>query len=64
MEGLFQQPVRDHDEAAAQYGELKHALARAMTADDADARERYAAAKGSFIERIVALARLQGYPRL
>jgi GrpB-like predicted nucleotidyltransferase (UPF0157 family) len=60
----FRDYLRDHAAAAREYEHLKRDLARRLAATDRDAREAYARAKTDFIERVIAVARSSGYPRM
>jgi GrpB-like predicted nucleotidyltransferase (UPF0157 family) len=60
----FRDYLRAHPEAAAEYTQLKRALAPQFSAVSFGARQAYADAKTEFIERIIAAAFKQGYPRL
>jgi GrpB-like predicted nucleotidyltransferase (UPF0157 family) len=55
--------LRDHAGVAQEYEQLKHRLARELTATTDESREAYARAKTEFIERVVASALKSGYPR-
>ena len=59
----FRDYLRDHADAAREYGQLKQDLAVKLAPIDRDSREAYARAKTDFIERIVTLALGSGYPR-
>lgn len=59
----FRDYLRDHGEVAREYAALKRRLATAADADDAAAREAYANAKSTFVERVVRMAQTAGYPR-
>jgi len=59
----FREYLRDHAEVAEEYANLKLALAPQFSASELDSRQAYADAKGEFIERVIRLARAQGYPR-
>jgi len=58
----FRDYLRDHPDAARQYEDLKRRVAAEVLADNPPSRERYAAAKTDFVERVVALAVAGGYP--
>lgn len=58
----FRDYLRDHSEVAREYEALKRAVAARTLATDPESRERYAAAKTDFIERVVSLACGSGYP--
>ena len=59
----FRDYLRDHADVAREYEDLKRTVAVQMVATDPESREQYARAKTDFIERIVALALGNGYPR-
>jgi GrpB-like predicted nucleotidyltransferase (UPF0157 family) len=59
----FRDYLRDHDDVASQYLELKRALAALHIGATHDARERYALAKGPFVESVLERAYAAGYPR-
>jgi GrpB-like predicted nucleotidyltransferase (UPF0157 family) len=59
----FRDYLREHPDAAQEYAELKQWLAAQFSADSFGSRQAYADAKTEFIERIVAAAFRQGYPR-
>jgi len=59
----FRDYLRDHQEAARDYEQLKRNLARELAPQDVASREAYARAKTDFIERIIAIASVNGYPR-
>jgi GrpB-like predicted nucleotidyltransferase (UPF0157 family) len=59
----FRDYLRDHEEAAREYGQLKRDLARQFAATNREGREAYARAKTDFVERVVAVALRAGYPR-
>jgi len=59
----FRDYLRDHADVARGYDDLKRTVAAQMVATDPESRERYARAKTNFIERVVALAVGNGYPR-
>ena len=59
----FRDYLREHSDVAGQYLALKMKLAASTDADDAAGREAYANAKSEFIDGVVKLALLQGYPR-
>jgi GrpB-like predicted nucleotidyltransferase (UPF0157 family) len=59
----FRDFLREHDDAAQEYAELKRQLALRSTGADRESREAYTRAKADLIERIVALALSLGYPR-
>jgi GrpB-like predicted nucleotidyltransferase (UPF0157 family) len=59
----FRDYLRDHSAAAGEYEHLKQELARRLAATTPESREAYARAKTDFIERIVAMALSNGYPR-
>ncbi len=59
----FRDYLRDHPAAAREYEHLKKELAAQFAATGQASREAYASAKTEFIERIVAIALDDGYPR-
>ena len=59
----FRDYLRDHPAAAGEYERLKQDLTKQFAASTRDSREEYARAKTLFIERIVAMALSNGYPR-
>jgi GrpB-like predicted nucleotidyltransferase (UPF0157 family) len=59
----FRDYLRDHADVAGDYERLKTELARRLTPVDRESREAYARAKSSFVERVVAVALRNGYPR-
>src|SRR5713101_632514 len=59
----FRDYLRDHAAAAGEYEHLKQDLATKLAATTRESREVYARAKTDFIERIVAMALSNGYPR-
>lgn len=59
----FRDFLREHRDVAHEYAALKHTLAASSDAGSADSREAYADAKREFIERIVEVALMAGYPR-
>jgi GrpB-like predicted nucleotidyltransferase (UPF0157 family) len=59
----FRDYLREHPAAAQKYEALKRELAAKVAATNCESREAYARAKTDFIERIVALALTEGYPR-
>jgi GrpB-like predicted nucleotidyltransferase (UPF0157 family) len=59
----FRDYLREHPAVVAAYARLKHDLAPHFSASDPAARQAYADAKGEFIERIIAAALAEGYPR-
>jgi GrpB-like predicted nucleotidyltransferase (UPF0157 family) len=59
----FRDYLRDHPTAAREYEHLKRELARQLAPTTSESREAYARAKTDFIERIVAMALRDGYPR-
>ncbi len=58
----FRDYLRDHTEVAEEYANLKLALAPQFSASEFDSHQAYADAKGELIERVIRLARAQGYP--
>src|SRR5262245_16428240 len=59
----FRDYLREHGDAAREYGQLKQDLARQLAPIDHESREAYARAKTDFIERITGMAFATGYPR-
>jgi len=59
----FRDYLRDHATAAGEYEHLKQDLARQLAATTGESREAYARKKTDFIERIVAMALRERYPR-
>jgi GrpB-like predicted nucleotidyltransferase (UPF0157 family) len=59
----FRDYLRDHAEAAREYERLKHGLAAELGASSPESREAYARGKTTFIEKVVAVALNDGYPR-
>jgi GrpB-like predicted nucleotidyltransferase (UPF0157 family) len=59
----FRDYLRDHGEAAREYERLKRDLVRQIAPIDSESREAYARAKTDFVERIIAIALSDGYPR-
>ena len=59
----FRDYLRGHDETAREYERLKRNLIGEIGPTDRESREAYARAKSAFVERIVALALGEGYPR-
>ena len=59
----FRDYLREHPGAARQYAQLKQQLAGQFSAESFAARQAYADAKTEFIERAIAAALQQGYPR-
>ena len=59
----FRDYLREYPEAARVYETLKRELAAKIAPTDSESREAYALAKTDFIERIVAEALREGYPR-
>lgn len=59
----FRDYLREHRDEAREYQRLKEALARRFSAGTTADREAYAQGKSGFVERIVALALRDGYPR-
>jgi len=59
----FRDYLRDQAGARREYEALKRKLAGEFTGDSAESREGYAIAKSDFVERIVAAAFADGYPR-
>ena len=55
--------LREHSKVARDYADLKRCVAPRYDASDPSAREAYAEAKTAFVERIVAAALADGYPR-
>jgi len=59
----FRDYLRDHRDVARQYEDLKRVTAAQIVSIDAEAQDRYAAAKTEFVERVVGIALSRGYPR-
>ena len=59
----FRDYLRGHDDVAREYERLKRELARSLKGTDPRSRESYAQAKTEFVERVVAQAVGEGYPR-
>ncbi|HTO06304.1 MAG TPA: GrpB family protein [Myxococcota bacterium] len=59
----FRDYLREHDEAAREYAELKRGLAGRFGAGGSDSREAYANAKTDFVVRISERALAMGLPR-
>ena len=59
----FRDYLREHAEVAREYERLKLSLADELGASSPESREAYARGKTTFIERIVAVALNDGYPR-
>ena len=59
----FRDYLRDHADVVGEYEELKRTMAAHILTADPVSQERYAAGKTAFIERVVALAINEGYPR-
>jgi GrpB-like predicted nucleotidyltransferase (UPF0157 family) len=59
----FRDYLRDHAETCREYERLKELIAAEVVGHDADSREEYARRKTDFIERVVALALRDGYPK-
>ncbi|HJZ82736.1 MAG TPA: GrpB family protein [Pyrinomonadaceae bacterium] len=59
----FRDYLRDHAEAARQYAQLKRNLATRLAPRDHESREAYAREKRDFIERTIATALSNGYPK-
>jgi GrpB-like predicted nucleotidyltransferase (UPF0157 family) len=59
----FRDYLREHPETAREYEALKRDLAAKFATTNDESREAYARAKTDFIERIVAVALSEGYPR-
>jgi GrpB-like predicted nucleotidyltransferase (UPF0157 family) len=59
----FRDYLRAYPSLADAYARLKRDLAPQFSADDPGARQAYADAKGAFIERVIAAALADGYPR-
>lgn len=59
----FRDYLRDHGDAAREYEQLKHRLARQLAPKDEASREAYARAKTAFVEAITTVALASGYPR-
>ena len=59
----FRDYIRDHGAVAREYESLKQGLAPQFSAATFDSRQAYAEAKGELIERVIAQALEEGYPR-
>jgi GrpB-like predicted nucleotidyltransferase (UPF0157 family) len=59
----FRDYLRDHGETAGEYERLKRELAAQFLSDAPGAREAYARAKTTFVERVVGEALTAGYPQ-
>jgi GrpB-like predicted nucleotidyltransferase (UPF0157 family) len=59
----FRDYLRDHADVVGEYEALKRTVAAGILTADPVSQERYASGKTAFIERIVALAVTEGYPR-
>ena len=59
----FRDYLRDHAEAAREYERLKHSLTQTLGPSSPQSREAYTRGKTTFIEKIIALALNDGYPR-
>jgi GrpB-like predicted nucleotidyltransferase (UPF0157 family) len=59
----FRDYLRDHADVVREYEDLKRTVAAHILTADRVSQERYAAGKTAFIERVVALAIKEGYPR-
>jgi GrpB-like predicted nucleotidyltransferase (UPF0157 family) len=59
----FRDYLRDHAQTAREYERLKQVIAAQVVGRDSDSREEYARRKTDFIEKIVALALRNGYPK-
>ena len=59
----FRDYLRDHVEAAREYERLKLSLTEELGTNSPESREAYARSKTTFIEKIVADALKDGYPR-
>ena len=59
----FRDYLRDHVDTAKQYASLKRDLADSIGLMSREARLRYTAAKGPFIESVIECAIAAGYPR-
>ena len=59
----FRDYLREHGRSAREYEQLKREIAGQLRATSAESREVYARRKSEFIERIVAIALDNGYPR-
>lgn len=60
----FRDYLREHPDVARDYAQLKLNLAGRFSAATFGSRQAYADAKTEFIERVIAAALKQGYPRL
>src|SRR5262245_79015 len=56
----FRDYLRQHDDAAREYEQLKRQLMAEINPRDAAAREAYAEGKAAFVERILSLAMAEG----
>jgi GrpB-like predicted nucleotidyltransferase (UPF0157 family) len=59
----FRDYLRDHNDIARDYADLKHRLAPRYSAAEFSSRQAYADAKTEFITRVIARAIAEGYPR-
>ena len=59
----FRDYIRDHHAVAREYESLKRGLAPQFSAATVESRQAYADAKGELIERVIAQALEEGYPR-
>jgi GrpB-like predicted nucleotidyltransferase (UPF0157 family) len=59
----FRDYLREHDEAAREYEQLKHGLAGRFSAGGSESREAYANAKTDFVVRVTERALAMGLPR-
>jgi len=60
----FRDYLREHDDVAQTYAQLKQHLASQFSAATEESRQAYADAKTEFIEGVIARAFAAGYPRL
>ena len=59
----FRDYLRAHPNVALDYERLKRELATQFVGSDRESREAYSQAKGEFVERMVAIALRDGYPK-
>jgi GrpB-like predicted nucleotidyltransferase (UPF0157 family) len=59
----FRDYLREHAQVARDYEALKRTLADRLSAEDRESQQAYADAKSEFIDRIVRIALVEGYPR-
>ena len=58
----FRDYLRDHREVAREYEDLKRTVAAQIVGADPESQQQYADAKSDFVEQVVSLAVLRGYP--